>query len=335
MDASQALSPLTALTTPDLVRNRLQSALEALSPGTRRQYGLALSRFAEYSAGQMGLDVGRSWWAVIITLVDEGPLMTGHVVDLFRKHACHRAAPPHQPLAPATVAQRLAAIGWVLGVLNEMQIITWTIRIRGPKPTTYRDTTGPTMAIVQRLIATADEQPGLLGRRDAVLTRLLFALALRRAECVTLTVGAWLRDQGKLAVKGKGRDDVELVTVPDRVGRSIDAYLNARGYLAPEAPLLVGHGRFSDPSEALSDSGVYRALARLSRRAGVAQIRPHGLRHRAVTQALDETNGDVRSVAAFARHRNVATTLKYDDARRDVGGAVAGVLAGLADQIAK
>ena len=42
-------------------------------------------------------------------------------------------------------------------------------------------------------------------------------------------------------------------------------------------------------------------------------MRPHGLRHTAVTTALDATNGDVRSVRRFSRHADIGTVLIYDD----------------------
>ncbi len=42
---------------------------------------------------------------------------------------------------------------------------------------------------------------------------------------------------------------------------------------------------------------------------------------------LDLTNGDVRRVMRFSRHRSVQTVLKYDDARRDGAGELARCLA--------
>jgi integrase/recombinase XerC len=44
-------------------------------------------------------------------------------------------------------------------------------------------------------------------------------------------------------------------------------------------------------------------LAKLGERVGVV-VRPHGLRHASVTDALDCTNGNIRVVQRFSRHRN-------------------------------
>ena len=77
----------------------------------------------------------------------------------------------------------------------------------------------------------------------------------------------------------------------------------------------------------LTDGAVYRVVRRLGERAGL-RARPHGLRHAAITEALDRTGGDVRRVAQFSRHRSIQTVLRYDDARRDAAGDVARLVAG-------
>ena len=51
--------------------------------------------------------------------------------------------------------------------------------------------------------------------------------------------------------------------------------------------------------------------------------RPHGLRHAAITEALNLTKGDVRRVQRFSRHKDVRVLNRYDDNREDLGGEVA------------
>jgi len=55
------------------------------------------------------------------------------------------------------------------------------------------------------------------------------------------------------------------------------------------------------------------------------RVRPHGLRHAAITAALDRR--DVRDVAKFSRHKRLETLVLYDDRRKDVGGDIARELA--------
>ena len=71
-----------------------------------------------------------------------------------------------------------------------------------------------------------------------------------------------------------------------------------------------------------------RASGRLSR-PGVEMVGgpPHGLRHSAITAALDLTRGNVRAVQKFSRHRDVRVIERYDANRNDLAGQVARQLA--------
>ena len=76
----------------------------------------------------------------------------------------------------------------------------------------------------------------------------------------------------------------------------------------------------------LSGMGLYLVVRQIGERAGI-KVRPHGLRHAAITRALDLTGGDLRSVQRFSRHKDVRLLQRYDDNRQDLGGAVARWLA--------
>ena len=65
-------------------------------------------------------------------------------------------------------------------------------------------------------------------------------------------------------------------------------------------------------------------LGILGRRAGLSRpLRPHGLRHAAITAVLDRSGGNLRAAAKFSRHRDIRTLMIYDDNREDLGGAMA------------
>ncbi len=65
----------------------------------------------------------------------------------------------------------------------------------------------------------------------------------------------------------------------------------------------------------------------LQAREGLGLGRPHGLRHAAITEALDLLGGDVRRVQRFSRHRDVRVLNAYDDNRQDLAGEVARIVA--------
>jgi integrase/recombinase XerC len=50
---------------------------------------------------------------------------------------------------------------------------------------------------------------------------------------------------------------------------------------------------------------VHRIVWALGEQAGLGVMRPHGLRHAAITEALELTRGDVRAVQRFSRHRDL------------------------------
>jgi integrase/recombinase XerC len=64
----------------------------------------------------------------------------------------------------------------------------------------------------------------------------------------------------------------------------------------------------------LNEATINKIVSERGNAAGVV-CKPHGLRHTAITTALDRTNGNVREVAHFSRHKNPATVFIYDDRR--------------------
>jgi integrase/recombinase XerC len=85
--------------------------------------------------------------------------------------------------------------------------------------------------------------------------------------------------------------------------------------------LQVGKGGHVLSGKRLSGDGIHKILATMGEKLG-GVIRPHGLRHAAITAALDETNGNVRAAREFSGHTSIEVLMRYDDNRRDVGGEV-------------
>ena len=69
-------------------------------------------------------------------------------------------------------------------------------------------------------------------------------------------------------------------------------------------------------------SAIYYLVRDLGHRASI-NARPHGIRHAAITEALDITGGDVRAVQKFSMHQNIQTVTVYDNNRQDFAGEVA------------
>ncbi len=71
----------------------------------------------------------------------------------------------------------------------------------------------------------------------------------------------------------------------------------------------------------ITGAGIFHIVRQLGNQAGL-KVRPHGLRHTAITAALDAFNGDYRKTRAFSRHASLDTVRRYDDNRSDHAGQV-------------
>jgi integrase/recombinase XerC len=257
----------------------------------------------------------------------------GAHLDLERYRAWLR---DERRASPATINGHLAAVRSVVRFLRRAQLCTWTLDVPSERIVAYRDTRGPGLAAVRALLRTAARQGDARKvARDVALVRLLVDRALRRSEVVGLDVAHVERDPAgapvAVRVRGKGRGERERLTLPGRTAAALAGWLAARG--AEPGPLFValdpgagrvGRGRRARaPLERLTGEGVARILAALARQAGLdGPVRPHGLRHTAITAVLDAGVG-LREAQRYSRHADPRTLLRYDDNRTDLAGAVA------------
>jgi integrase/recombinase XerC len=110
-------------------------------------------------------------------------------------------------------------------------------------------------------------------------------------------------------IPDKTRSRRELVSLPEPTRAAVAAWLEARG---PEpGPLFVNFDR-AGKGHRLTGTAVYHIVGQLGDKAGLS-VRPQGLRHLAITTALERTNGDMRAVAEFSRHKDLRNLSRYAD----------------------
>ncbi|MBI5059906.1 tyrosine-type recombinase/integrase [candidate division KSB1 bacterium] len=234
-------------------------------------------------------------------------------------------------LQPATVNRRLAALRSLVKLARTLGRVNWTLEIEGVKGQAYRDTRGPGRVGVSNLFAAATGRGDPKGIRDVAIVRLLYDLGLRRGEVVSLNVEHLNLKEGTLAVLGKSRSARETLTLPESTQRALRNWIEVRSYLrqAGHLPLFVNMDRARKGGR-LTGYSIARIVAALGAAVGL-KVNPHGLRHAAITEALDLMHGDVRSVQRFSRHKDIRTLTVYDDNRRDMGGEVAKLVAASID----
>jgi integrase/recombinase XerC len=184
----------------------------------------------------------------------------------------------------------------------------------------YRDTRGPGTDGVRRLLDQAGaHRCAVHTARDVALVRLMFDLGLRRESIVSLDLEHLDLESGRISVLLKCHTQRTSRTLPQQTPDAIQAWLRHRG--DQPGALFTNFDR-AGKGQRLTGRSLHRIVQRLGADLGMSVL-PHGLRHSAITAALDATNGNVRAVQKFAGHADVRVVERYDDARQDLAGLVA------------
>lgn len=191
----------------------------------------------------------------------------------------------------------------------------------------YRDTRGPGVDVFGAAMAQGARKNDPKSIRDRAILRLLFDLGLRRGEVVGLDLEDVDLSRGTLTVLGKGRTQKEHLSLPNPTQAAVEAWLEIRGDKA--GPVFRNFDRAGKGDGRLTATGVYAMVRRLGEAIG-RRIRPHGLRHTSITEAvkLAQKNGlGLEEVLDFSRHADVKTLLVYRDRERNVQGRLASLVA--------
>lgn len=243
-----------------------------------------------------------------------GEPLEGLLAGRGRAHglaAAYRVKLLERNLAPNSVNLRIAALRSFINKAGELQIIDWVLKTKGLPSTVLRDTRGPGVEKIRAALKTVKSSKFPI--RDAAFVWLMFALGLRRGEVASLR----LEDVDleaktiKVAGKGSGGERVTLTITPQLL-TALAAWLAVRG---PHPGSLFG----------LTARWIGHHL-RIS-----LGIRAHGFRHTAITETLRLSNGNVRAVQRFSRHKDMRTVQKYDDAREDMGAPLSAGISLLVD----
>lgn len=160
------------------------------------------------------------------------------------------------------------------------------------------------------LLASCDRRSGI-GRRDYAVLVTLLELGLRRGEVAALRLDDIDWRNGELVVRGKGAREDRL-PLPADVGEAIAGYLR-RGRPASDRREVFLRARA--PLGPIDAGTVSSTVRRACRRAGIAEVGAHRLRH---TTACDMIAAGVplTQIAQVLRHQSLQSTAVY--ARVDV-----------------
>lgn len=282
--------------------NLIEHALAGLKPATRKAYGEDLAAFAAWRGAP-----GAAAAAAELVALPHGE--ANALAFQYRSEILKRK------LSPSTVNRHMAALKFVTRMARLGGQIAWELEIPSMKVETYRDTAGPGRKSVGEVVADLLVKEGDLAARNLAIIGLLYNQGLRRGEVAALDLEHLDPERGRLSILGKGRSGREWVTLARGSCQFIDGWLSVRG--TSPGPLFFNLDRAAKRGR-LSATSIYRMIR------GYGLGRPHGLRHSAITEALEATNGNIREVMMFSRHKDPKVLMRYDDNRKDVAGEIAG-----------
>jgi integrase/recombinase XerC len=283
-----------------------------ISPQTTRIYAGSIEHFFQFATGNS---------ATPDLVAQFLQLEAGQAIEVAYRYRAHL----QQAYAPATINNRLAAIKALVAHAQKLGRCDFDLKqVKGVKSQAYRDTTGIAPEIYREAINKIDTTT-MAGKRDYAIARLLWDNALRRVEIERLSIGDF--ESPKLWIRGKGRGEKELIDLSAKSVRALDEWLAVRGSNIATEPLFIAldnHGYGKRLSGRSIDRNVVKCLEVESK-----VLSPHKVRHSTITAALDRTNGDVRRVQKFSRHKKIDTLLIYDDNRLGVQGEITDTVADL------
>jgi site-specific recombinase XerD len=160
------------------------------------------------------------------------------------------------------------------------------------------------------LVGSCDRRTAI-GRRDHALILTLLRLGLRRSEVASIRLEDIDWRAGELVVRGKGarRDRLPL---PADVGQAMASYLR-RG--RPDSDRREVFLQARAPFEPIAAGTVASTVRRACRRAGVAEVGSHRLRHTAACEMV-AAQVPLVQIGQVLRHRSLQSTAIY--ARTDL-----------------
>lgn len=254
--------------------------------------------------------------------VDEFAEQLG-VVDVFAVRRVHCDAYREylgHDYAPASVARRLTTLssfyGYVVAEAPELLAANPMARVVRPAVSDESQTASLSLDEARRLMATARDG----GAMEHALVGLLLTTGMRLSEVISANTTDLSRERGYavISVVRKGGKRAKL-PVPAEVSEALRVHLDGR-----KGPLFIG----ARDGLRLKRQQVDRILARLTERAGVPAVSPHGLRHTAATVALDGGES-IRTVQQMLGHRDPRTTNRYDRSRTNLDSSAIHTVAAL------
>jgi integrase len=304
----------------------LRAWFEGKADHTIRSYRHDLEDFAQYFSRAVGVSPILTVNESLSWLFKQSSPSAHEIVLGFRGYlqgAHLSAASINRHLATLRSVSKLARM---LGTVNG----GWYLEVPSVKAEKRRDTRGPTVNDVRRMLeATSGDTEG--ETRDYAIVLVFFCLGLRVSELCGLNLEDTDLARGTTWIKGKGRREKELVPLPAPVVDALRRYLAFRG--STPGPLFQTRGQRGKRLDGhLETRSVLRIVRELGQRVDL-HVWCHSLRHTSITQAAElgqKAGLGLDKIRAHSRHRSIATLMLYVDEheRQQTQATLADLVAG-------
>lgn len=284
----------------------VQAFLGSFGPHTKRAYERDLRAFAEFVQREPKEEAVRYFLSL----------------DEYSANALvhdYKASMKQEGFASSYINRRLACLCSLIRLGRMVGLCSFNLEVKNVPVATLRDTRGPGKEGANQLIQSLMGKQDPKSIRDLALLRMLYGLALRRNEVLSLDLEHLEMEKSAVWILGKQRRERERLKLPKLCKEALESWLLIRG--TEPGPLFTSLSPWK-LGERMSGNGLYVIVEKIGKKAGV-RVKPHGLRHAAITEALDATNGNLRAVQRFSRHKDPKMLMVYDDARQDLQGQVA------------
>ncbi len=236
------------------------------------------------------------------------------------------AGPDKKAWSPSYVNNHLSALRALVKFARRINFIEWALDIEDAKAQAFRDTRGPGFSgLVDIVNAAAAQTDPFTAARDTAITTIFATMGLRLDEVHSLDLEHVDARGRRLLVKRKKKLQRVWVTIPVETLGAVKLWLEIRG--KEPGPLFLSRSPGRRRADGrLAYSSIWKIVSELAASVGL-KAWPHGMRHAAITQVLDTTNGNMRAAQKFADHGSINTTQRYDDNRKDLAGEMSGMLA--------
>ena len=232
-------------------------------------------------------------------LADDLARLSGGEVNTFVLREARRR--------PARSAEMVSALRALLRFLYAQGVIAEPLAASVPSVACRREDLPRGIAAGQvRLLLDSCDRCTPVGRRDYAIVLLLSRLGLRCGEVAGLDLEDVDWRASELVVRGKG-SRIDRLPLPADAGEAVADYLRhgrPRGF--GRAVFLHAHA----PLTRVSPGNVSDVVKRACKRAGIARVGAHRLRHTVASELLSRGAGLVE-IGQLLRHQDLRTTAVY------------------------